>query len=308
VAVFATVALLVGLVVRPEISMTILWNVLIPLVPASLLVTPVLWRNICPLATLNVVGNGLLGARRINNGWLLRAGLVGMLLLAVLVPARRFVFNTDGTTLAITIAAVAGLALVLGAFFDAKAGFCNSICPVLPVERLYGQRPLIELSNPRCSTCTLCTAKGCIDLSPPQSIPATLGQARSRATWLLTAYGAFAASFPGFVLGYFTLTDGSWSTAGAVYLHMVLWSVASYAATAVVALTLRLPAASATVLLGAAAAAIYYWYAATAIASALALPDIAALTIRVLAGGLIVFWAYRGLAGSSRPRRVVAIS
>ena len=44
--------LLVGLVVRPAPSLTILWRVLIPLVPATLLVSPLLWRNVCPLATL----------------------------------------------------------------------------------------------------------------------------------------------------------------------------------------------------------------------------------------------------------------
>ena len=305
--VILTLLLLVGLVIRPAESLNILWNLLIPLVPASLLVTPSLWRNVCPLATLNVASNGLVAAHRVQNGWLPRAGLIGMLLLAVLVPARRFLFNTDGTLLAITIASVAALALALGAVFDEKAGFCNSICPVLPVERLYGQSPLIELSNPRCDTCTLCTAKGCIDLSPPQSISVALGPRRFSSKWLLTSYGVFAAAFPGFVLGYFTLVDGPLSSAAAVYLHVALWSAGSYIATASVTLLLRLKPALVMVLLGAAAAGLYYWYAAASIVAAFALPVMAIPALRVVTLGLVVLWTVRAFTSrSSAPRAATA--
>jgi hypothetical protein len=47
--------LLVGLVVESATTLSLLWNLVIPLVPASLLVAPQLWRNVCPLATLNMV-------------------------------------------------------------------------------------------------------------------------------------------------------------------------------------------------------------------------------------------------------------
>ena len=53
-ALAATVILITALVVRPEVAQRVLWNVLIPLLPASFLITPALWRGICPLATLNM--------------------------------------------------------------------------------------------------------------------------------------------------------------------------------------------------------------------------------------------------------------
>ena len=47
--------------------------------------------------------------------------------------------------------AAAGLAAwMLGRRGERKAGFCNALCPILPVERLYGQAPLVAAGNPRC--------------------------------------------------------------------------------------------------------------------------------------------------------------
>jgi len=296
-----TLALLAGLVLRPEVSLDVLWNVLIPLVPASLLVTPMLWRNVCPLATLNQVSNRPGADRKLGNGLLLPAGAVGMVLLVVLVSARRFVFNTDGTILAATIAAVAVLALVLGVFFDAKAGFCNSICPVLPVERLYGQSPLARLSNPRCTPCTNCTSKGCIDLSPQHSIGSTLGETAGSSGWLMSVYGVFAAAFPGFIIGYGTLTDGPLSTAGSVYLHIAMWCLGSYLVVAALTVVLRLSSAVAMVLLGTAAAGLYYWYAAATITAAFELPSAGMLAIRIVAFALVAVWAMKALPRALRP-------
>jgi len=296
-----TLALLAGLVVRPELSLNILWNILIPLVPASLLVAPTLWRNVCPLATLNLVSNRAGSVGKLGNGWLPRAGLIGMLLLAVLVPARRFVFNADGTILAVTIAAVAVLALGSGLLFDAKAGFCNSICPVLPVERLYGQSPLVRLSNPRCTPCTMCTSKGCIDLAPHHSIALTLGEARGSSRWLLQGYGAFAAAFPGFIIGYGTLANGPLSAAGGVYLHIAMWCLGSYLVVAALAMVLRLSSAVAMVVLAAAAAGLYYWYAATAISAAFDLPFEGMLAIRVVAFALVSVWAMKAMPRALHP-------
>lgn len=35
----------------PELGLDLLWNILIPLAPAIIVLLPSLWRNICPLAT-----------------------------------------------------------------------------------------------------------------------------------------------------------------------------------------------------------------------------------------------------------------
>lgn len=295
VGVVATAVLLAGLFVRPELALDILWNVLIPLVPASLLISPAVWRNVCPLATLNTLSNGILGKRPLVAQLIPRVGMVGIVLLVLMVPARRFVFNTDGAVLALTIAVVAVLAVALGAMFDLKAGFCNAICPVLPVERLYGQHPLVQIGNPRCMPCTMCTPRGCIDLSPAKSIAQTLGPARRSHAWLANGYGIFAAAFPGFVVGYYTTQDGPWTAAGSVYLHVAVWVLGSYLATVLLVWLLRASAARAMAVLAAAAAGLYYWFAAETVTTAFAIEGVATVAIRVAAFALVAVWLWRAV-------------
>ena len=318
----AMLVLIAALLLGSETALTVLWNVLIPLVPASLLISPALWRNTCPLATLNMLPNGLAGRRQLTTVGARGYGAVGMVLLFVLVPARRFLFNTDALALAVVIIAVALLALVLGMVFDAKAGFCNAICPVLPVERLYGQRPLFSIGNARCASCTLCTRSGCIDLGPQKSIAQTLGRARQSRAWLLKPFGIFAAAFPGFVIGYYTTPDVPLAAAGGVYLHVLVWAALSYVVTAVAVRLLGLSSSVTLIVLAGAAVAFYYWFGAPVIAGALGVEGAGAgagagagtASIRAAALGLVAVWLWRGLrrvdvangprAGSSVERRI----
>lgn len=296
-----TLALLAALFLRPAGALTILWSLVIPLVPASLLVAPHLWRNVCPLATLNMASNGLL-ARRSPSPRLIAGGAVaGMVLLWVMVPARRILFNTDATMLAVTIAAVAVLALVLGAVFEAKSGFCNALCPVLPVERLYGQAPFIELSNPRCDGCSHCSVKGCIDLAPAHAIAPVVTTMGTGRAWWWSAFGIFAAGFPGFVLGYYLVPDGPLTSALATYGTVAAVTVASSVLTVVLASTFTVSARDMMPVLAAAAAGVYYWFASPILAGTLALGPAGAVVLRVVFLGLVGVWLVRAV-GKARDR------
>jgi nitrite reductase (NADH) large subunit len=292
VALAATIGVVAGLWIRPRTTLLVLWSVIIPLVPASLLITPKAWRNVCPLATLNLLTAGRFGRRTQSPAFATGANTLGIVLLAAMVPARHFIFNVDGPALAITILAVAAAALLLGTLYDAKAGFCNAICPVLPVERLYGQSPLMTIDNPRCTPCTACV-RACVDVSPDRNALQILGRSRHSSEWLRSPFGIFAAAFPGFVVGYFTVADGPLSTAGAVYLNVLLWAAASYALVAmVVAMTgsrigVVLPSIAAL------AAALYYWFAAPGMVSVFGGADAAAAGLRVVALALIFAWWWR---------------
>lgn len=160
-----TAVLLAGLIRWPEPTLHILWDMVILLLPAVFLINPLLWRSACPLATLNAATGGRAGARALGGRSLAFAWAVGIVLLAVMVPARRFLFNVNGPVLAATIVVVAVLALALGLVFSRRAGFCNAVCPVPPVEKLYGHMSLVRLGTPRCTDCNLCTPVGCIDLA-----------------------------------------------------------------------------------------------------------------------------------------------
>ena len=292
VAVLATAAVITGLFVIPDTTLVVLWSVIIPIVPASLLVTPRAWRNVCPLATLNMLTAGRMNRRPQTPGFATSANVLGIVLLVALVPARHFLFNTNGPVLGITVIAVAVAALVAGVVYDAKAGFCNAFCPILPVERLYGQSPLLEIGNPRCTPCTAC-ARACVDVSPQRNIRQLLGRPEHGSRWLLTPFGMLAAAFPGFVVGYFTVPDGPLSSAGAVYLNVVFWAAASFALVALISILARSSSDVVLRSIAAVAAGLYYWFAAPAITSALGGSAAVAVALRVIALGLVLAWWWR---------------
>lgn len=291
VAVALTGALLWGLVYRPVAALHLLWDMVIPLLPAVFLINPMLWRNVCPLATLNQ-WTGQRRAGRLDRDWLRAAWAVGIALLAVMVPARRFLFNHDGTALAVTIAAVGGLALFTGLRFPSRAGFCNSLCPVLPVEKLYGQAPLVAMGGPRCVACDLCTPAGCIDLAAGKSARQSLGAHRGLG-WLATPFGVFAAGFPGFIVGYFTVENTHLGAAAATYLHVAGWTVVSYLLVAGLAAGFRPRASRALLLLGALSIGLYYWFAAPGLAHAYGAPPAGGAVIRMAMSLLVVLWLWR---------------
>lgn len=294
----AALAVVAGLLLAPDLTLRCLWGLVIPLVPASLLVSPMLWRNVCPLATLNRVPGRIGGGHAIGARGLARLNILGMILLGVLVPLRHVLFNgsnpSDGLVLALVITLVAIASLVLGLLYTVKIGFCNSICPVLPVERLYGQSPLIEVDNPHCPVCTTCTARGCIDLGPERSIPLVIGRhARNGPEWVLTGYGIFAAAFPGFVLGYYLTPDGALDTVGHVFLGVGLWSAASYLVVATLAWSTKAKATRFLPALAGTAAGIYYWFAAPILGRTVELGDAWSDGLRAAAFALIAWWLWR---------------
>jgi len=286
-----TAALLVALWQWPHLSLRVLWYAIIPVLPAVFLVHPGLWRNVCPLATLNMLPGRYSRGRVLGPRGIGLATGFGIVLLAALVPARRFVFNTDGPALAMVVIAVALLSLAMGFVFDRKAGFCNAFCPVLPVERLYGQDPLTDVSNPRCPTCTLCTRKGCVDLTPRRSAQAAASASGHR--WLFTPYGTFAAAFPGFVVSYYLVPDGGWADAGSVYLRIASGSVLSWAVVASVVAGFRPKSRAALPVLGIFALGLYYWFGAPGIAEAWSLGSSFTLSVRIASLILIGVWLWR---------------
>lgn len=191
------------LLCAPPIGLTALWNVLIPVAPALLVFAPGVWRNVCPLATT------ALAARRW--GWsrkrpLAPAGqavlfLSAVVLLYMIVPLRHVVLDVDGPLTAALLLATAALALTLGSVFEWKSAWCSSLCPVHPVERLYGVAPAATPANAQCGACARCLTV-CPDSTPAVHPLLVRTPRTSYLTGMLLAGG-----FPGFVLGWFLLTE-----------------------------------------------------------------------------------------------------
>jgi hypothetical protein len=225
-----------------------------------------------------------------------------------MVPARRFLFNVNGPALAGTIVAVAALALVGGLVFERRVAFCNGICPVLPVEKLYGQNPLVRVGTARCATCTVCTVAACPDVAGDKAVPQTLGESRRDERWLTTSFGVFALAFPGFVVGYFTTDNSALAAAGDIYLHVALWSIGSLIVLGLVVRLFRVGSRTAMPALGAVAVSLYYWFAAPKLAAAYGGATLATEALRGAALVLVVAWLWQwrrrtGPAPLTRPAR-----
>lgn len=288
-----TVGLLFGLIAWPSVTLHLMWDMVIPLLPAVFLVNPMIWRNVCPLATLNAATGQRMGKRQLAGMPLRISWALGIALLFLMVPARRFLFNENGAALAATIAAVAALALAAGMLFARRAGFCNSICPVLPVEKLYGQYPLVPMHSARCAACSLCTPSGCLDIAGEKTLAQTIGPARRTPNWLATPFGLFTVAFPGFIVGYFTSQNGSLSTVLAVYLHVLQWAAASIIVLGALVLLARITSRVALPLLGGLSFGLYYWFASPAIAEAYGGGGGAGLVLRLMLATLLAVWLIR---------------
>lgn len=187
----------------PAIGLIAFWNILIPVAPALLVVATGLWRNICPLATTSLFPRHV----NISKKRVMPIALQGKLQLAaiialfVIVPLRHLLFNTNGMATAILLAFTAVTSVTMGLVYDWKSGWCNSLCPVSPVERLYGGNTLFTLHNAHCESCAKCTVP-CPDSTPNATPLISRKTICSQLCGLITVGG-----LPGFIFGWFFIPD-----------------------------------------------------------------------------------------------------
>lgn len=252
--------ILAALLLRPQLGLHLLWNVLIPVAPALLVLAPGLWRNVCPMGTASMLPShaGLSRRKRISVKWQGRLFVGAVILLLLIVPLRHTMLDTSGLITGIVLLAVALLAMGLGAAFDGKSAWCSGLCPVYPVELLYGQRPVATVRNSHCRECTACVAP-CAD-SRPAAAPQDAGR---RGLARVTA-AAFAGGFPGFIIGWYQVP--TWQPAEGLHnLHIAYaWPLGGMAISLVLFLILwnaypRLQRGIG-LLFAATAVIAYYWF------------------------------------------------
>ena len=259
------VSLVVTLFTDPADGLFALWNVIIPLLPALFFVAPGVWRNLCPLAAANqaprVFGftRGLKAPR-----WLAERGhFVAIAGFLVAVGLRRTVLNTHGFVIACALIGIITTALLAGLAYRGKSGWCSSICPLLPVQRLYGQTPFVTSPNSHCEPCVGCT-KNCYDFNPAVAYHADMTDADP--DWGASRR-AFAGLFPGLVLGYFLLPAPATIGIGTFYLQLAGCAAASAGAYFVFQALTRLTWVDVSALWGATAFASFYWFASALLAA-----------------------------------------
>lgn len=263
-SVVGLVVVMAGLFVFPAFTATLFWWGIVPVLPVLFLIHPSIWRNVCPLATLSIGGEPegrLAGAASEPSPW---AGAAGVLPFFALVAWRGTGLEARPLEAGGVLLAVTAFAVVAGRRGIRRDGFCNRYCPLLPIERTYGQSPLADVHDTRCPSCTLCTPRGCLDLSATAAAPQLLGPRRHGADWLLTPYGAFVAALPGFIAAYF-LAPTAGSTAPNDLIRfagaLTLGAVASWTSALVLVRVTRAAWSVALPTLAATAAALYYLFA-----------------------------------------------
>lgn len=231
IAVFAVgVFILAMLLLQPKLGLILLWDTLIPIAPLLLIIAPGVWRNICPLATFSMLPHQFNISQRkpLSIEWQAYFFMIAVLLLFLIVPLRHTVLDKYGVVTGIILLVVAIISFCLALIFDWKAAWCSGLCPVYPVELLYGARPVLTVPNMQCRTCTNCVVpcrdskKGCTPLEAVR---------HKNSRW---AALVFIGCFPGFVFGWFSVSlSPSVSLRMAVF-ESYLWSYAAATVTFIV--------------------------------------------------------------------------
>ena len=145
------------------------------------------------------------------------------------------------------LGAMAG-AFAGGMVLKGKSGWCSSICPLLPVQRIYGQTPFALVGNNHCQPCVGC-AKSCYDFNPRAAYLADLNDADGY--W--SGYRKFfVGAFPGLILGFFETADND-------VLGMLLYMAVSTALFALAVTFVKVSAHTITSTFGAIAFGIFYF-------------------------------------------------
>ncbi|MDP6908361.1 MAG: hypothetical protein QF371_02595 [Flavobacteriales bacterium] len=171
--------------------------------PALLVVAVGLWRNVCPLASTALFSRHMGFSKRIKltETRIGQLNLIAVIALFTIVPLRHAIFDMNGMATAILLIAIAVIAIIAGLLTEWKSGWCSGLCPVHPVEKLYGINNKFSLPNAHCNQCFRCVTP-C-----PDSTPADNPLSLKKTAYHKIASFLMVAAFPGFVWGWFQVPD-----------------------------------------------------------------------------------------------------
>ena len=271
------------LIAVPDTGLFVMWKVIIPTLPLLFIVAPGLWRNICPLAASNQMPRALKLTRALTApNWLKEYGyVIAFGLFAAFVVLRRLGLDDSGPLSALLLLGAMIAAFSGGMVLKGKSGWCSTMCPLLPVQRIYGQTPLALVANAHCQPCVGCV-KNCYDFNPRAAYLADLHDADNY--W--SGYRRFfVGAFPGLVLSFFVVPEGS---ALSIVGGMALYVAASIATFALLGTFFKGSIHTITSLYGAIAFSLFYWFVAESL-------EPATWPVRAAAIALAATWFIRTL-------------
>ncbi|HEX4829904.1 MAG TPA: FAD-dependent oxidoreductase [Trebonia sp.] len=295
-SVVAYLALCVTLFIRPAGGQFWFFKVIVPLLPILFFTAPGLWRNICPLAASNQAPRWLSFTRALTApDWLRRYGaLISIGLFFGITSARIAFFNSNGAGLSVLLLVTIISAFFAGIAFKGKSGWCSSTCPLLPLQRVYGQTPFVTVPNSHCQPCVGCT-KNCYDFRPSVAYQADLHDPDPDWT---APRKLFVGALPGYVLGFFLLVSHPGLALPEVYLRLALFFLGSVGAFYALQALVPVDTTVAVAVWASAAINIFYWFSGVTLSGSFTtitgvrwpwLP----WPIRVIVAVLSLFWIAR---------------
>lgn len=264
----ATIGIMALLVVDPQKGLDLFWKLAIPVLPLVFAVVPGFWRQVCPMALVNQIPRiaGFSGERTLPLWLKTSAYLVSVLLFVGAVLLRPVLFNTQssalfGLMLIALVAAFAG-----GVVFKGRSGWCGTFCPLAPIQKAYGQAPLLLVKNGYCPTCVGCQ-KNCYDFNPRAALHSDLADSDE---WYSGHRELFVAALPGLIFGFFTAPSPSAAGLGAYFGHMGLVLALSMGIYMAVTRILAISRYKSALTFSMLALVLFYWFASPLLASGLA--------------------------------------
>lgn len=242
----------------PNLGIHLFWNVLIPIAPLLLVVAVGIWRNVCPMASFALFPRhaGLSKRKSLSTAQVGKLNLIAITALFLIVPLRHTLFNTNAIATAILILSLALIAILVSFNYEWKSAWCSGLCPIHPVEKLYGINNKFSLPNAHCDKCYRCVTP-C-----PDTTPGTNPLSSDKTVYHRISGFLMVGAFPGFVWGWFQVPD----LTGAITLKSLggayAMPVIGLLATSALYLFLKniIPKRLCIGIFSAAAVSCYYWY------------------------------------------------
>ena len=300
ISVSTLIAIIWGLFNYPELTLLIFWGIAVPSLPFVFWMLPGLWRNLCPLAATNQLPRlfKFSFAKEMPSAVKRYANVIGLLLLFAAVPLRKVFLNEDGEALAFALIGILTFAFIGGLFFKGKSGWCGSICPLLPVQRLYGQTPMTTINNSHCAPCVGCT-KNCFDFNPQVAYLADL---YDQDPVLSGDRKFFAGMMPGLLIAYFAMPYTPYMPVYQLYLQFGLYCLVGVGAYHVFETLFKFSPQKNTAVFALVSINIFYWYASVILVESLAsisqlnLPEWPVWSIRTAIALLSIVWFVKTIA------------
>jgi hypothetical protein len=205
-AVFVAIPIFAHTRMMETLAGRIVWTVVVAGIPLFIvLIGYHRWRRLCPLAFFAQIPVRLKrpGIKKASPWLEANYYYVSFTIFFVSLWLRLIATNGDGHAITAFFVMIALAALIFGAFYTGKT-WCNYICPLSFIEKIYTEpHGLRETKNSQCTKCTACK-KSCPDINEENGYWKEIDSRPKRFVYF---------AFPGLVFGfyfYYYLQAGDW--------------------------------------------------------------------------------------------------